>query len=221
MASRGINVTYEAIRQWALKFGQGHANELRRRQPQCGDKWHLDEVVLTIKGRHHYLWRALDQDDHVLDILMQSRRNSQAAKRFFRKLLKGLRYAPRVLVTDKLKSYAAAKKRIMPGVEHRQHKGLNNRAELSHQPTRQREKQMRRFKLPGHACAFCRHTVRSTMSSGVSATACRRSGTKSRQFSLDSQSSSFRFNKLTVPVIAFASSPSSAPSVPQFQQPRG
>ena len=154
MASRGIIVTYETIRQWTLKFGQGYANDLRRRQPKRGDKWHLDEVVLTIKGRHHYLWRAVDQDGHVLDILMQSRRNRQAAKRFFRKLLKGLRYAPRVLVTDKLKSCAAAKKQIMPGVEHRQHKGLNNRAELSHQPTRQREKQMRRFKSPGHAQRF-------------------------------------------------------------------
>ncbi|PIL37775.1 DDE-type integrase/transposase/recombinase, partial [Massilia psychrophila] len=102
----------------------------------------------------HYLWRAVDQNGHVLDILMQSRRNRQAEKRFFRKLLKGLRYAPRVLVTDKLKSYAAAKVHIMPGVEHRQHKGLNNRAELSHQPTRQRERQMRRFKSPGHAQRF-------------------------------------------------------------------
>ena len=154
MASRGIIVTYETIRQWTLKFGQGYANELRRRQPKRGDKWHLDEVVLTIKGRQHYLWRAVDQNGHVLDILMQSRRNRQAAKRFFRKLLKGLRYAPRVLITDKLKSYAAAKKQIMPGVEHRQHKGLNNRTELSHQPTRQREKQMGRFKSPGHAQRF-------------------------------------------------------------------
>lgn len=154
MASRGIIVTYETIRQWTLKFGQGYANELCRRQAKRGHKWHLDEVVLTIRGRHHYLWRAVDQDGHVLDILMQSRRNRQAAKRFFRKLLKGLRYAPRVLITDKLKSYAAAKKQIMPGVEHRQHKGLNNRTELSHQPTRQREKQMRRFKSPGHAQRF-------------------------------------------------------------------
>ena len=92
VASRGIIVTYETIRQWLLKFGQGYANKLRRRQPQRGYKWHLDEVVLTIKGRHHYLWRAVDQDGHVLDILMQSRRNRQAAKCFFRKLLKGLRY---------------------------------------------------------------------------------------------------------------------------------
>lgn len=154
MASRGISVTYETIRQWTLKFGQGYSNELRRRQPQRGDKWHLDEVVLTIKGKHHYLWRAVDQNSQVLDILMQSRRNRQAAKRFLRKLLKGLRYAPRVLITDKLKSYAEAKKQIMPGVEHRQHKGLNNRAELSHQPTRQRERQMRRFKSAGQGQRF-------------------------------------------------------------------
>ena len=154
MASRGIIVTYETIRQWTLKFGQRYANELRRRQPRRGDKWHLDEVVLTIKGKHHYLWRAVDQDGHTLDVLVQSRRDRHAAKRFFRKLLRGLRYAPRVLITDKLKSYAAAKVQIMPGVEHRQHKGLNNPAELSHQPTRQRERQMRRFRSPGHAQRF-------------------------------------------------------------------
>ena len=102
----------------------------------------------------HYLWRAVDQEGHVLDILVQSRHNRQAAKRFFRKLLKGLRYSPRVLITDKLKSYAAAKREIMPGVEHRQHKGLNNRAEVSHQPTRQKERQMRRFKSPRQAQRF-------------------------------------------------------------------
>jgi putative transposase len=154
MASRGIVVTYETIRQWTPRFGRQFANELRRRQPRRGDKWHLDEVVLTIKGKHHYLWCAVDQYGHTLDVLVQSRRNRQAAKRFFCKLLEGLRYAPRVLITDKLKSYAAAKAQIMPGVEHRQHKGLNNRAELSHQPTRQRERQMRRYKSPRHARRF-------------------------------------------------------------------
>ncbi len=154
MAYRGVIVTYEAIRQWTLKFGQDYANTLRRRQPRRGDKWHLDEVVLTINGKHHYLWRAVDQDGYTLDILVQSRRDRKAAKRFFRKLLKGLRYVPRVIVTDKLKSYGAAKREIMPGVEHRQHKGFNNRAELSHQPTRQKERQMRRFKSPGQAQRF-------------------------------------------------------------------
>jgi putative transposase len=154
LAARGIFVTYETIRQWCLKFGQTFANELRRRQPRRGDKWHLDEMVITMNGKHHYLWRAVDQEGYTLDILVQSRRNTKAAKRFFRKLLKGLHYVPRVLITDQLKSYAAAKRTVMPGVEHRQHKGLNNRAELSHQRTRQQERQMRRFKSPRQAQRF-------------------------------------------------------------------
>ena len=154
LAFRGVLVSDESIRQWCLKFGQIYANTLRRKQPQRGDKWHLDEAYLTINGKQHYLWRAIDQEGNVLDILVQSRRNRQAAKRFFRKLLKGLRYVPRVIVTDKLKSYAAAKKDTMPGVEHRQHKGLNNRAEISHQPTRQKERQMRRFKSARQAQRF-------------------------------------------------------------------
>ena len=154
MSSRGIFLSYETIRQWVLKFGRTFANTLRRRQPARGDKWHLDEVVMAIKGKHRYLWRAVDRDGNTLDVLVQSRRNNKAARRFFVKLLKGLCYAPRVIVTDKLKSYAAAKSELMPGVEHRQHKGLNNRAEVSHQPTRQRERQMRRFKSPGHAQRF-------------------------------------------------------------------
>jgi putative transposase len=154
LAQRGVVVSYETVRQWCLKFGQTYANELRRRRPRCGDKWHLDEVFLTIRGERHYLWRAVDQDGNVLDILVQSRRNKHAAKRFFRKLLKGLQYVPRVIITDKLRSYGAAKREILPGVEHRQHKGLNNRAENSHQPTRLREKKMRRFKSAKHAQRF-------------------------------------------------------------------
>jgi len=154
MAVRGITLTYETIREWSLKFGQTFANDLRRRRPRPGDKWHLDEVFIKIKGKQHYLWRAVDQDGIVLDILVQSQRNKKAATRFFRKLLKGLRYVPRVIITDKLKSYGAAKAEIMPGVEHRQHKRLNNRAENSHQPTRVREKVMRRFKSAGHAQRF-------------------------------------------------------------------
>src|ERR1700742_4529869 len=118
------------------------ANTLRRRRPRPGDKWFLDEVFIRIRGKLHYLWRAVDQDGHVLDILVQSRRNAKAAKRFFRKLRKGLQYVPRVIVTDKLKSYAAAKRQILPHVEHRQSRYLNNRAEVSHQPTRRRERQM-------------------------------------------------------------------------------
>jgi putative transposase len=111
-------------------------------------------VCLTIKGERHYLWRAVDQDGNVLDILVQRRRDKRAAKKFFRKLLKGLAYVPRVIVTDKLKSYGAAKREILPGVEHRQHRYLNNRAENSHQPSRQRERRMQRFKSSGHAQRF-------------------------------------------------------------------
>jgi putative transposase len=154
LAERGIVLTYETVRQWCRAFGQHYANQLRRRRARTGDKWHLDEVFLKINGRQHYLWRAVDQQGNVLDILVQSRRNKRAAKKFFRKLLKGCQYVPRVLITDKLGSYAAAKQELLPSVEHRQHKRLNNRAENSHQPTRQRERTMRRFKSAGHAQRF-------------------------------------------------------------------
>jgi putative transposase len=154
MFERGVLLTYETVRNWCAKFGQDYANKLKRRRPQPGDKWHLDEMFLTINAKHSYLWRAVDQEGNVLDILVQSRRNKKAAKKFFKKLLKGLQYAPRVIVTDKLKSYEAAKKEILPNVEHRQHKYLNNRAENSHQPTRERERRMQRFKSPGHAQRF-------------------------------------------------------------------
>ena len=154
LAERGIIVSYETVRQWSRKFGQTYANQLRRRRAKPGDKWHLDEVCLKINGKTSYLWRAVDQDGTVLDILVQSRRNTAAAKKFFRKLLKGCEYVPRVLITDKLGSYEAAKKEVMRSVEHRKHKRLNNRAENSHQPTRQRERTMRCFKSAGHAQRF-------------------------------------------------------------------
>jgi putative transposase len=154
MAERGIILTYEAVRSWCRKFGQAYANQLHRRRPRPGDKWHLDEVFLSIRGERHYLWRAVDQDGHVLDILVQRRRDRHAAKRFFRKLLKGLTYVPRVIITDQLKSYGAAKLDMLPSVEHRQHRYLNNRAENSHQPTRQWERRMQGFKSPGHAQCF-------------------------------------------------------------------
>jgi putative transposase len=152
--ARGIIVMYEAIRKWCRKFGQPYANALRQRRPRPGDKWHLDEVFLTIKGKRHYLWRAVDEEGNILDILVQRRRDKKAAKTFFRKLLKGLTYVPRVIVTDQLKSYGAAKREVLPSVEHRQHRYLNNRAENSHQPTRQRERRMQGFKSPGHAQQF-------------------------------------------------------------------
>src|SRR5919205_2642517 len=154
LAARGITVSHETVRQWGLKFGQCFANQIRRRLPQAGDKWHLDEVVVTISGVKHWLWRAVDQDGTVLDILVQRRRDKQAAKRLLRKLLKKQARPPRVMVTDKLASYAAAKRELMPGVEHRQHRGLNNRAENSHQPTRRRERQRKRFKSAGQAQRF-------------------------------------------------------------------
>ena len=154
LAARGIIVSHETVRQWGRKFGQGFANEIRRRLPHPGDKWHLDEVAITIAGKKHWLWRAVDQDGTVLDVLVQSRRDKKAAKRLLRKLLKRQRRPPRVMITDKLASYPAAKKELMPGVEHRRHKGLNNRAENSHQPTRRRERQMKRFKSAGQAQRF-------------------------------------------------------------------
>ena len=154
MAQRGVRVSYESIRQWCLKFGQTIADELRRRRPQPGDKWYLDEVYLKINGRTHYLWRAVDQQGVVLDILVQSRRNKQATIRFLGRLLARLQYTPRIIVTDKLKSYGAAIKELEIHVDHRPHKGLNNRAENSHQPTRQRERAMRRFKSPEQAQWF-------------------------------------------------------------------
>jgi putative transposase len=129
MAARGIIPTYEAVRYWCRTFGQAYANQLRRRHPRPGDKWHLDDVFLTIHGERYHLWRAVDQDGHILDILVQRRRDKKAAKTFFRKLLKGLTYVPRVIITDQLNSYGAAKRESLPGVEHRQHRYLNNRAE--------------------------------------------------------------------------------------------
>ncbi len=154
LAERGVVVTYETIRQWCHKFGRAYANALRRRRPRPGDKWYLDEIFLRINGATHYLWRAVDQDGTVLDILVQPRRDKRAAVKFLRKLLKGLQYVPRVVITDKLASYGAAKREVLPSVEHRQHKRLNNRAENSHQPTRERERRMRRFKSPGQAQRF-------------------------------------------------------------------
>src|SRR5258705_538302 len=154
LAMRGVALTYETVREWCLKFGQTYANGLRHKSPRPGDRWHLDEVFLKINGRLHYLWRAVDQDGDVLDILVQSRRDKKAAKKFFRKLLKQLRYVPSLIITDKLKSYRAAKAEVMPSVEHIQQKYQNNRAENSHEPTRLREKVMRRFKSTAQAQRF-------------------------------------------------------------------
>jgi putative transposase len=131
LAERGAGVSHETIRQWCGKFGPVFAASLRRRRARPGDKWHLDEVVLKINGRRHWLWRAVDQDGVVLDILVQPRRNQEAAETFLRQVVGGCGYQPRVVITDKLASYPPAVRRVLPGVEHRRHKGLNNRAEVA------------------------------------------------------------------------------------------
>ncbi len=146
LAERGVTVTYETVRQWCLTFGLDYARRLRRSRGRMGDTWYLDEVFVKIRGRQQYLWRAVDEDGDVIDILVQSWRNRRAAVRFFRKLLKSQGREPRRLITDKLGSYSAAHRTAMPSVVHSTRQYENNRAEVSHQPTRQRERQMRRFK---------------------------------------------------------------------------
>ena len=154
LAERGIIVTYESIRRWCLKFGLAYARRLKKRQGRLGDAWHLDEVVITIHGIQQYLWRAVDQDGDTLDILVQPRRNKNAAVRFFCRLLKGQGREPRWLYTDKLKSYDAAHRVVMPTVEHINTAYANNRVEVSHQPTRQQEYHMRGFTSLKHAQRF-------------------------------------------------------------------
>jgi putative transposase len=147
LAVRGIAVSFQTVAEWAGKFGSAYARRIRvLSKGAFADKWHLDEMVVSIKGRKHWLWRAVDANGYGLDALVQTRRNRKAALRLMRKLLKEHGITPRVMITDKLGSYAAAKKEIMPGVEHRSHKGLNNRAENSHLAVRRRERAMKRFK---------------------------------------------------------------------------
>ena len=153
LAACGVVLSYETIRAWVAKFGLQYAKAIRRDRPKVADKWHLDEVVLPINGKKYWLWRAVDSKGDVLDILVQSRRNKRAAIRFFRKLFKAFG-VPRVICTDKLRSYGAALKELVPRIEHRSHKGLNNRSEGSHRPTRRREKIMGRFKSPRQAQRF-------------------------------------------------------------------
>ena len=154
LAERGIQVSYEAVRLWCRTFGPALAAGLRRHRRRAGGKWHLDEVQLKIKGRKHWLWRAVDQEGLVLDILVQERRDQHAAERFLRRVLDGEGQAPRVVVTDKLASYPPALRRVLPHTGHRRHKGLNNRAENSHRPVRKRERTLQRFKSPEHAQQF-------------------------------------------------------------------
>ena len=175
LAQRSITVNYETVRQWCQRFGPVYARSLRRRRGRLGDTWHLDELFVTLQGRRQYLWRAVDEDGDVIDILVQSRRNRRAAIRLLRKLLKSQGRVPRRLVTDKLGSYRAAHRSVIPSVVHSTRRYANNRAEVSHQPIRQRERQMRRFKSAAHLQRFAevhglvqnlfrvgRHLLRST-----------------------------------------------------------
>ncbi|MDV6278009.1 IS6 family transposase [Rhodococcus erythropolis] len=154
MDARGIEVSYETIRTWCTRFGPEYARSLRRRAPRPGDKWHVDEVFVKICGVRKYLWRAVDQHGDVLDIVIQGKRGGKAATRFFRKILKKQGHTPRVLITDKLRSYQVAHRQTMSATEHRHNKYVNNRCENSHQPTRQREHAMKGFRTVGSAQRF-------------------------------------------------------------------
>ncbi|TBC02066.1 IS6 family transposase [Rhizobium ruizarguesonis] len=149
LLERGIVVSYETIRRWRRKFGATYAKQLRRKKPSRKDIWHLDEVVISIGGQKHWLWRAVDQDGYVLDEIVQTRRDTKAAKRLLVRLLKKQGLSPKRIITEKLRSYGAPKRDVMPAVEHRSHKGLNNRAENSHVPLRKRERMMQGFRSVG------------------------------------------------------------------------
>jgi putative transposase len=146
LLERGIVVSYETIRRWGQKFGPDYAGRFRRKTASRTDVWHLDEVVISIASKTHWLWRAVDQDGYVLDEIVQARRNTKAARRLLTRLLRKQGMAPKRIITDKLGSYGAAKKQVMPKVEHRSHKGLNNRAENSHVPFRKRERIVQHFR---------------------------------------------------------------------------
>jgi len=153
LAERGVIVSREAIRLWVNRFGKHFANCIRRNRSRPNDKWHMDEVVITIRDKKHWLWRAIDANGDVLDILVQTRRNAKAAKRFFQRLV--ARFGePRVVITDKLRSYIKPIKILAPDADHRAHKGLNNAIEVSHRPTRKREKIFGRFKSHRQAQRF-------------------------------------------------------------------
>ena len=154
MAERGIAISYESIRLWCIKFGPKYARRLRRRHQGFGDTFYLDEVFVRIQGLQHYLWRAIDQDGEVVDVFLQRRRDGVAAKCFFKRILRASGNDPRRIVTDKLRSYGVAHRELIPDTIHDTSQYANNRAELSHQPTRVRERGMRRFKSTRQAQRF-------------------------------------------------------------------
>jgi len=154
LAERGIVASYESIRRWCIKFGLKYVKRLKRKHQGYGDTFYIDEVFVKIDGKQHYLWRAADQDGEVVDVFLQSRRDGNAAKQLFRRLLKTHRNEPRKIVTDKLRSYGVAHRELFPDSIHDTAQYANNRAELSHQPTRVRERGMRRFKSARQAQRF-------------------------------------------------------------------
>ena len=154
MAERGIAVSYESIRLWCIKFGPKYARRLRSRHQGFGDTFYIDEVFVRIQGKQHYLWRAVDQDGEVVDVFLQARRDGRAATRFFKRLLNAHGGEPRKIVTDKLRSYGVAHRELIPDTIHDTSQNANNKAELSHQPTRVRERVMRRFKSTQQAQRF-------------------------------------------------------------------
>jgi putative transposase len=154
MLERGVTVSYETIRRWCRKHGADHARRLHRKPSSPSDVWYLDEVVVRINGKRCWLWRAVDQDGYILDEIVQIRRNTKAAKRLLIRLLRKQGMTPKRLITDKLRSYKAAVRQVMPDVEHRSHKGLNNRAENSHLPFRKRERTLQGFRSIGSLQQF-------------------------------------------------------------------
>jgi transposase-like protein len=154
LAERGLDISYETVRRWVLKFGPAFARNLRRLRPRSSDTWHLDEMVASIQGRRMYLWRAVDSEGEILDILVQPKRDKASALRLLRKLVRKQGYAPRLLVTDKLRSYTSARRQLGLAAHHEQGLRKNNRAENSHQVVRRRERKMQRFKSAGSAQRF-------------------------------------------------------------------
>ncbi len=154
LAERGLDASYETVRRWFVKFGPAIAANLRQLRPKPSTHWHLDEMVIGIRGRHYWLWRAVDNEGEVLDFLVQSKRNAKAALKMLRKLLKRQGFAPSRIVTDKLRSYPVAIKALRLSAVHDRGLRANNRAENSHLPVRRRERKMQRFKSPGSAQRF-------------------------------------------------------------------
>jgi putative transposase len=164
LAARGVIVSRETVRLWVNRFGRHFADCIRRDRPRPNDKWHMDEVVIKIRGKRYWLWRAINASGDVLDILVQTRRNAKAAKRFFQRLVS--RFGePRVVITDKLRNYIKPIKTLAPDADHRTHKGLNNAIEVSHRPTRKRENEKRYSASSSHTGklkGFCPRMIRST-----------------------------------------------------------